>query len=143
MVRGRFFGHPLHPAAVALPSALFPASFLADLVAVATGDGFWWRAAFWLVALGLVGTCFAVVTGLQEFRSVPQGEAMRVARRHRTMGFSVLLLYMIVLILHAGDMTDPTILWGALAANLAGQVLLSFQGVWGGWLVYRHRVGIR
>ncbi len=133
----------MHPPAVALPSALFPASFLADLVAVATGDPFWWRAAFWLIALGLLGTMFAIVTGLLEFAAVPEGDAMQTAKRHRAMGFAVFVLYVVVLILHLGAMTDAATLWTAAAANLVGQLLLSFQGVWGGWLVYRHRVGLK
>lgn len=141
--RGRIFGHPVHPATVALPSALFPASFLADLAAVVTGDVFWWRAAFWLIAVGLVGTLLAIVTGLLEFRFVTDGDAMRTARRHRAMGFAVLTLYLVVFVLHAGPMTDTATRWAAVGTNFVGQVFLSYQGVWGGWLVYRHRVGLK
>lgn len=142
-IRGRVFGHPVHPPAVALPSALFPASFLADVVLLATGDPFWWRAAFWLIVLGLAGTVLAIVTGLLEFRHVPGGQAERTARRHRVMGIAVFVLYVVVFALHFGNPADARLAWAATAANFAGQVLLSFQGVWGGWLVYRHRIGLK
>jgi uncharacterized membrane protein len=140
--RVRLFGYPFHPTLVVFPSALFPASILADAAAWLTGDAFWWRAAFWSIGLGLVGTLAAVGVGLLDYPRVPAGRARDVAFRHAAMGFSILGLYAIILWIHTFDpWTTPGVFGTVIGFNLLGQVLLSFQGVWGGRLVYRHGMG--
>jgi uncharacterized membrane protein len=138
-------GHPVHVMTVGVPIGLYTAAFVADAVYVLVHDAFWYRMAFWCIALGLLGNLGAVVTGLPDFfairKEVPP--AWSAATTHLVIGLGLVLLYAINFVLHnwgdpliGGDSILPFIL------SLVGAGLLGLQGWYGGELVFRHKVGV-
>lgn len=138
--RIRLFGYPFHPTVVVFPLALFPASFLADAAYWFTDDAFWWTAAFWAVAVGLLGSAASLVTGLADFARAVPSSGRRTAVRHGLLGAAVTALYAVVFVLHAGD--PATTIVPALVLNGLGQLLVAGQGLLGGRLVYKHHAGV-
>src|SRR3989441_1092553 len=63
-------GHPIHVMTVGVPIGLYTAAFVADAVYVLVHDAFWYRMAFWCIALGLLGNLGAVLTGLPDFFAI-------------------------------------------------------------------------
>ena len=143
--RFQIAGHPIHVMTVGVPIGLYTAAFVADAVYVLVHDAFWFRMAFWCIALGLLGNLGAVVTGLPDFfairKEVPP--AWNAATTHLVIGLGLVLLYVINFALHnwgeppvGGDTILPFIL------SLVGAGLLGLQGWYGGELVFRHKVGV-
>jgi len=65
-MRARFAGHPLHPALVHFPIALWMAAVLWDLVGWwQSSDPLWWQMSYWCLALGLAAALPAIATGLR------------------------------------------------------------------------------
>lgn len=138
-------GHPIHVMTVGLPIGLYTAALVADAAFVFTKDGFWFRMAFWCIALGLLGNMGAVVTGIPDFRAIKKEApgAWNAATTHLAVGLGLLVLYGINLGMHnwgeplpGGDTILPMIL------SLVGVSLLGLQGWFGGELVFRHKVGV-
>ena len=63
-------GHPVHVMTVGVPIGLYTAAFVADALYVLVHDAFWYRMAFWCIALGLLGNLGAVLTGLPDFFAI-------------------------------------------------------------------------
>src|SRR5207253_10355384 len=63
-------GHPVHVMTVGVPIGLYTAAFVADPVYDLVHDAFWYRMAFWCIALGLLGNLGAVLTGLRDFFAI-------------------------------------------------------------------------
>src|SRR2546426_4527454 len=139
-------GHPIHVMTVGVPIGLYTAAFVADAVYVLVHDAFWYRMAFWCIALGLLGNLGAVLTGLPDFFAIKKDAppAWNAATTHLVIGLGLVLLYVINFALHnwgdplaGGDSLLPFIL------SLVGVGLLGLQGWYGGGLVFSHtgRVG--
>ena len=138
-------GHPIHVMTVGVPIGLYTGAFVADAVYVLAHDAFWFRMAFWCIALGLLGNLGAVLTGLPDFFAIKKEvpPAWNAATTHLVIGLGLVLLYTINFALHnwgdplaGGDSILPFIL------SLVGASLLGLQGWYGGELVFRHKVGV-
>ena len=138
-------GHPIHVMTVGVPIGLYTGAFVADAVYVLAHDAFWFRMAFWCIALGLLGNLGAVLTGLPDFFAIKKEvpPAWNAATTHLVIGLGLVLLYAINFALHnwgdplaGGDSILPFIL------SLVGASLLGLQGWYGGELVFRHKVGV-
>ncbi len=143
--RFQIAGHPIHVMIVGVPIGLYTAAFVADAVYVLVHDAFWYRMAFWCIALGLLGNLGAVVTGLPDFFAIKKNvpTAWNAATTHLVIGLGLVLLYAINFALHnwgdplaRGDSLLPFLL------SLVGACLLGLQGWYGGELVFRHKVGV-
>lgn len=143
--RFQLAGHPIHVMVVGIPIGLYAATFLADATFVMTKDPFWFRMAFWCIAVGLVGNLGAVATGLPDFLAIKREApaAWNAATTHLAVGAGMLVLYGVNFVLHnwgspleGGDTILPFIL------SLVGALLLGLQGWYGGELVFRHRIGV-
>src|SRR5256885_13059362 len=128
-------GHPVHVMTVGLPIGLYTAAFVADAVYVLVHDAFWYRMAFWCIALGFVGNLGAVLTGLPDFFAIKKEvpPAWNAATTHLVIGIALVLLYVINFALHnwgdplaRGDSLLPFIL------SMVGAGLLGLQGWYGG-----------
>src|SRR5256712_7023444 len=137
-------GHPIHVMTVGVPIGLYTAAFVADGLYVVVHDAFWYRMAFWCIALGLLGNLGAVLTGLPDFFAIKKDAppAWNAATTHLVIGLGLVLLYVINFALHnwgdplaGGDSLLPFIL------SLIGAGVLELQGRNGGDLVFRPTVG--
>src|SRR2546426_2287675 len=137
-------GHPIHVMTVGVPIGLYTAAFVADAVYVLVHDAFWYRMAFWCIALGLLGNLGAVLTGLPDFFAIKKETppAWNAATTHLVIGLGLVLLYVINFALH--NWGDPLAGGGSLLPfilSLVGVGLLGLQGWYGGGLVFCHKVG--
>lgn len=146
--KARIAGHPIHPALIAFPVALYTATVVALLVFAGTRDGFWYRAAMWTNVAGVVMAAVAAVPGFIDLVSLPRHTRARTTGlRHA--GFNVLSLALFIV--------SGVLLWrsyhaaGAIHYAFAAPLVLSIIGIAStmvagalGWtLVQTHHVGVR
>lgn len=134
-------GHPLHPALVHFPVALWTASLAADGAALATGAAFWGTAAWWSLVAGLAAAALAVVAGFVDYSLMPpKHPAFRAATAHMlTMSFSA-LCFLVSVLLRGGP--ESAAGFGALVCSGLGFLALLMGGWLGGTLVYRFGVAV-
>jgi Predicted membrane protein len=81
--KAKFLGHPIHQMLIVFPLGLLPVAVLADIVAMVTGNNFWYQMAFYMIAAGIVGGLAAAVFGLIDFLAIPSGtRARRIGLLH-------------------------------------------------------------
>jgi uncharacterized membrane protein len=132
--------HPIHPMLVVYPIALLSLVLPVDLAFWLSGDAFWARAAFWLVAGGLALGLLAAAIGAIDFVTVAQ------ARRH-VAGWSHLVSAIVLLALAAANLQQrwfdheaAVLPWGlVLSAAMAAVVVVT--GWLGGTLSFGHAIG--
>ncbi|MEH7331547.1 DUF2231 domain-containing protein [Neobacillus drentensis] len=139
----RFLGHPVHPAVTHFPMALLPVSFLGDLLGIWTDASFWWSFSIYNLAIGLVLSLPALITGMIDFMAIPQeGSADRVAMRHMIMIITAIILYTCSFFIRFGvDILSGWRLMSSVSLSLLGLIFLLIGGWFGGQLVYRYAVG--
>ena len=137
----RFLGHPLHPALVHFPVALWTASVASDAAARVTGAAFWSPAAWWSLVAGLVVAALAAVAGFVDYsRLTPKHPAFRFATAHMLVMSFAALCFLLSALLRTGPDAPAGI--GAIASSGVGFITL-LVGAWlGGDLVYRFGVGM-
>ena len=134
--------HPIHPMLIPFPVAFLVAAPIADLAFIGTGDGFWARAAMWLLGAGIVMALVAAVAGFTDFLSEPRIRSLNDAWYHMAGNLLAVVLAMINFGLRYAQGEEAAIKpWGVVLSLIVVGILL-FTG-WKGWeMVYRHRVGI-
>lgn len=142
MLRLRIAGHPLHPALVHFPLALWLVAILWDVVGWWRADALWWQMAYWCLALGLVASLPAMLTGLLDYLALkPDEPGLNAATAHMMLMMSAATAFGAswIVRLQAGAAAAPSMLAFALA--LVGAALVAVGGWWGGTLVYRYGIG--
>jgi len=142
MLRARIAGHPLHPALVHFPLALWMVAILWDLVGWRQADPLWWRMGYWCLALGLVASLPALITGLLDYFALRADEpGVNAATAHMMVMMSATAAFGASWIMRAqaGAAVAPSA-W-AFALALVGAALVAVGGWLGGTLVYRHGIG--
>lgn len=136
-------GHPLHPAIVHLPVALWLVAVAADLAGWTTRQAEWWSLGWACLALGVVGGVLAMTTGLMELAALPRGHsAGDVAMRHLSVMVSAWFLFVVSLVAR-GSVPVAAPPWWATVVAIAGGAMTVYGGWLGGHLVYRHGVGVQ
>jgi uncharacterized membrane protein len=139
------FGHPIHPMLVTLPIGGFVASLVADIAYLATHVVFWYDAAFWAMAFGVVTALIAAVPGLIDYNTTIRHSerAYPTARRHMLINLTVVAVYAINLYLRHGYAASAGgMLAVAVGLNVLALAALSYSGYLGGHLVYRYGIGL-
>lgn len=150
--KARIAGHPIHPAIVAFPVALYTATVVALLVFAGTKDGFWYRAAMWTNVAGVVMAGVAAIPGLIDLVSLPRRTRARTTGiRHA--GFNVLSLVLFVVSAvmlwrsyHSPATADGTFHYAfaaPLVLTIIGLASTMVAGALGWTLVQTHHVGIK
>jgi uncharacterized membrane protein len=128
---------------VHFPVALWTTSVVWDALGLWLGAASWWTLSYWSLAAGLAIALPAVASGFAEFLRIPKDDpAEKTAIRHMYAMSGATILFLGSLLLHrpAGA---PQPLLPALAASLAGLVLLTAGGVLAARLVYGYGVGMQ
>src|SRR5688572_13184416 len=99
ILQGNFLGHPLHPALVHLPTGLFPAALVFDIVAmVRGGDDAAVRVGFWCIAIGIAAALAAAPAGLADWWDIkPEKRARKLGIWHLAINLFVLAIFAISL----------------------------------------------
>lgn len=140
-MRLRIAGHPLHPALVHFPLALWFTAVFWDAVGWLRPDPLWWQMAYWCLALGLAASLPALIAGLADYLDLPPEHAgVDAATAHMMAMLSATAAFGASWMLRAlhGAASAPS-QWALLAAFL-GALLLGIGGWLGGTLVYRYGV---
>jgi uncharacterized membrane protein len=111
----RFAGHPIHPALVHFPLALWSVTWAWDVLGAWTGSQVWWQTGFWCLVAGTIMALPAAITGLMELAA---------------------------LIVRGGAAApEDWRVYAVLALSTGGLGLLALGGWYGGRMVYEHGVG--
>src|SRR3954471_23357221 len=91
------YGHPLHPAVVAVPIGCWIASLVFDVGSRLVDDGsFLVQGSRWLIALGVLGALAAAMLGFLDFLTIPGGTpAFRTALVHLSLNLGVTAAYVV------------------------------------------------
>lgn len=144
LLKGRLFGHPIHPMLVHFPTALFSAGFLFDGVGIFLEEPTLFSASFYSIILGLLGGLAAALVGFIDYIKLgDKPEAFQKASWHAGIQFLVLVSFAIIAGVKFQAYPDlpPPFVWQlsfeglAITAMLVGNYL-------GGELVFTHKVGI-
>ena len=139
--KAKAFGHPIHPMLIVFPLGLLATSFFFDVIRLAGGGEGFSRAAFYMIAAGVVGGLLAAVFGLVDWLAIPGGtRAKRVGALHGAGNVIVTGLFAASWAIRTGDPGAPN---GAAVVLSAIAVLLALVTGWlGGELVDRLGVGV-
>jgi uncharacterized membrane protein len=137
VLHGRFLGHPLHPALIAVPVGAWTIAAGLDLAEVTTGTRRFRRSADLLTGVGLGGAVVAAAAGIADW-SLTRGATKRVGFVHAAVNDLVMGLYGLSLYERSRRRRGAGI---ALAA--AGFVGLGFSAWLGGELSFRFGAGVR
>jgi uncharacterized membrane protein len=139
----KLFGHPVHPALVHFPVALWSISLLWDGVGLILGDPLWWAMSYWSLALGVGFALPAMAAGYWDYFTIEvTAPAHPTALRHAVVMGGAASLFLVSLIAR-GDAQPPegAPLIVSLVSSVVGVALLAWGGWLGGTLVYRFGVG--
>jgi uncharacterized membrane protein len=127
----------LHQVVIVFPLGLLATSFFFDLAWLAAHRPELERAAFGMIAAGVIGGLFAAALGLRDWLAIPRGSrAKRIGALHGATNVVVLLLFGGSWLLRRDEVVHPEPL--ALACSGAGVVLSMVAGWLGGELVDRY-----
>jgi uncharacterized membrane protein len=141
-----FIPDPLHPALVHFPIALSLVAVLFDFVSRHPRARRLEPAGGVLMGLAALGGIAATLTGqLAEEEAVVPRAARALVDRHEELGeiamWVLIAVALVRLALAWRGAFKGLIAWGYLALALAAAVLVGYQGMLGGELVFRHGIG--
>lgn len=126
----------LHRLVIVFPLGLLATSFFFDVAWLATHRPELERAAFRMIATGVVLGVLAALLGVRDWRAIPRGtRARRIGALHGVTNGVVLLLFAASWLLRRANVEHPDL--HTLALSGAGVVLSMIAGWLGGQLVDR------
>lgn len=134
-------GHPLHPLIVTFPIAFLVAAPAADIGYWLTGDGFWARAAVWLLGAGIVSGLVAAATGMSDFLRIERVRKRTAGWAHMVLNIASLVLSVINFYIRLSNPEGAIIPWGIILSVVVASIL-GLSGWYGAELVYRHKVAV-
>jgi uncharacterized membrane protein len=142
VLAGRY-GHPLHPALVAVPIGAWIASFVFDVASHVISDpAFLAQSSRWLIALGVLGALAAAAIGFLDLLAIPTGtRAFRIGVTHMSINLAVTVAYVVGFLIRA-DADEGPVGWGALVLSAVALAALTVSGYLGGELAYRYGVRV-
>jgi uncharacterized membrane protein len=144
-LQGKWLGHPLHPILVHIPTALWPAALVFDLLSwFGVGGNALVRAATYAILVGLVVALAAVPTGIADWSGIKRERpAWKIGLIHMLLNLAVIIVWAINLYLRWGtrDVADRV---GTvpLLLSIVGTVVLLVSGYLGGRLVYDYGISV-
>jgi uncharacterized membrane protein len=132
--------HPIHPQLTHFPIAFLSGALLTDLVFWWTGDPFWARMSFWLVAGGFAMGVLAAIPGTTDFLSIRAIRLHPAAWSHFLAGVTLIAMAAANLMLRWGDPVGAVLPWGLFMSAIS-TVNLGVAGSLGGHLVYHYLIG--
>ena len=140
------YGHPLHPALVAIPIGAWIASLIFDIASHLVRDPeFLVAGARWLIGIGLLGAVAAALAGLLDLLAIRGGtRVFRVALTHMALNVTVVCAYAIGFFWRATSDAagGAPVGWGPLALSAVALAALGAAGYLGGELAYRYGVRV-
>lgn len=145
ILKGRLFGHPIHPMLVHFPTALFSAGFIFDIAGIVLRQPLFFAASFYVVLMGLAGGVLAGLFGLIDYvKLTERPEVFQKASWHGGIQFVVIIIFGVILGLKFQsypEISAPSLVQLiVMGLTLVGMVVGNYLG---GELVFLHHVGIQ
>ena len=143
-LQGKWLKHPLHPALVHIPTALWPIAWSFDLFSQLRANNIFVQLAFYAGLLGLIAALPAIPTGLADWTDIRREKpAWKLGLYHMILNIIVSILWGINLWLRAGSFqidsaTPPGLFWLSTLAT----VLLLISGYLGGCMIYAYGISV-
>ncbi len=139
--KAKAVGHPIHPMLVVFPLGLFATSLVFDIIRAAGGGAGFTRAAFYMIAAGVIGGLAAAVFGFVDWLAIPGGtRARRIGAFHGVGNVIVTGLFIISWAVRSRD--PDSFRAGAFILSLIAVLIALVTGWLGGELVDRMGVGV-
>ncbi len=144
-LQGKWLGHPLHPALVHLPTALWPAALFFDLLSRTDLGG---RApvqiAYYAILIGLGVAVFAALTGLADWSDIkPDKPARKLGLIHMVLNLAAVAVFALNLWLRAQlPVETATMPLPHLGLTVLGNLLIAVSGYLGGRLVFHYGISV-
>ena len=139
--RAKFAGHAIHPMLIVFPLGLFSAAVLFDIIRLVHGGSGWGEAAYYDIAVGIVGGLLAAVFGFIDWLGLPaRTRAKAVGMWHGLGNVTIVVLFIVSWVLRMPNPASPPTLAFVLA--LIAVLMALVTGWLGGELVERLRVGV-
>jgi uncharacterized membrane protein len=139
--RAKLLGHPIHQMLIVFPLGLLAMAVVFDLIAIASGNGYWSEIGYWMIAAGVVTGLLAAPFGLIDWFAIPSGtRAKRIGAVHGLGNVLVLLMFGVSWLMRGDAPRSPEPI--ALALSFAAGGIALFTGWLGGELVNRLSVGV-
>jgi uncharacterized membrane protein len=137
------YGHPIHPALVALPIGAWVASFVFDLASrVVAQPAFLSEGSRWLIVIGILGAVVAATAGALDLFAIPTGTpAFRTGLVHMTLNLAATVAYAVNVLVLREETAGP-VGWGAIVLSAVSLALVGAAGFLGGKLAYRYGVRV-
>jgi uncharacterized membrane protein len=141
--RAKLFGHPIHPMLIPFPLGLLGMAVVFDLIDLIGGD--WYslaRAAYYMIAAGIVTGLLAAVFGAIDWLAIPGGtRAKGVATLHGLGNVVIVAFFAVAWLLRSDDPPDDAA-GLPIVLEVAGVLGALVTGWLGGELVDRLGVGV-
>jgi uncharacterized membrane protein len=137
--QGRWLGHPVHPALVHIPAALFPAAMLFDILSrVGAGGQALVQTSFYAIAVGLLASFPAALSGFADWTEIKREKpAWKIGLYHMVLNLTVVLLFGLNLWLRWGIHGQAEQVASLpLAISIVGSVLLAVSAWLGGLMPF-------
>jgi len=143
-LQGKWLRHPLHPALVHIPTALWPVAFLSDLISQFQANNSFVQLAFYAILLGLIVAVLAIPTGYADWTDIrPEKPAWKLGLYHMILNGVVFILWGLNLVLRVpGLQTDVSVPLGLVALSVAATALLLISGYLGGRMIYAYGINV-
>ncbi|HJR80372.1 MAG TPA: DUF2231 domain-containing protein [Anaerolineales bacterium] len=143
-LQGKWLKHPLHPALVHVPTALWPSAFAFDLFSQFRAENAFVQLAFYAILLGLIFALMAIPTGYADWTDIkPEKPAWKLGLYHMILNAIVSILWGISLALRVrGLQTASSVSLGLLGLSALATVLLLVSGYLGGRMIYAYGINV-
>lgn len=144
-LQGEWLGHPLHPAIVHVPTALWPAALLFDILTqFDIGGNALVRASFYAIALGIAAALLAAPTGLADWWDIKREKpAWKLGLWHMILNVLALAVSAANLYLRWGDeLRAEAVANVPLALSAVVTAILFVSGYLGGRMVYHYGASV-
>ena len=145
LLLGRWLGHPLHPATVHIPTALWPAALIFDVLSRLTDFGNpLVKTSFYAILVGLIAALLAIPTGVAEWSQIHRERpAWRIAVAHLALNLLATVLWAVNLGLRWSSLdTARRIEAGPLILSAIATAVLFVAGYLGGVMVFQYGIGV-
>lgn len=145
ILQGKWLGHPVHPAVVHLPLALWIGAALLDVLVLLDIQAVTLsRLAFYAVLLGLLGALVAIPTGIADWVPIKPGKpAKRLGRAHLVLNLVATGLFTANFLLRLGALDEARPVTVPIAAtSLLGAAVIGFSGYLGSLLAFEHGISV-
>ncbi len=143
-LQGKWLKHPLHPALVHIPTALWPIAWIFDLFSQFRADNVFVQLAFYAGLLGLIVALLAIPTGLADWTDIGREKpAWKLGLYHLILNVVVSILWTINLWLRRESFqTDTSVPSGLIGLSTFATVLLLISGYLGGRMIYAYGISV-